>query len=323
MSRRLLSFTGQGSVVSADRLQHWASNVSTFSDADLIHRFSQSLEQPATIAACSNLLYRGWLTEQKNGSENGSTYVVGHSLGELNALNASVNGLAFRCKDIMEIASFRNKLMVEATQRYLKERRIADGTFEMWVVTNPRSKGLRKELTALLQDDSFNSPVPGLTGIKLANDNAPNQCVITGITGDIIAFVKKCTIEKIRHKFTKLNNPFSIPFHNNDVLRPIQEPLYDFIWQTLKENGKQHFINETVENGIISNVDGRLTDQFHTAIEKFVLGSSNIVNFVDCFKTIASELELDEAYHFGPGASIGKIIERNLKNCDMSHTFVD
>lgn len=323
MSGRLLSFPGQGSKVLLDRLQRWAANVSGFKDVSLIDRFTGTLEQPETIAACSNLLYSNWLTDNANQNSNGKTYVIGHSLGELNALNASVNGLAFGCKDIIEITSFRNRLMVEATQRYLEKCRITDDSFELWAVTNVRSKNLRKDLSAVLDSNITNSSVDKPCSIKLANDNAVNQCVITGLSNDIQKLVETCKMENLRHKFTKLDSPFSIPFHNINVLRSIQEPLYDFIWDTLKENGKHHFINEKVENGIFSNIDGKLTYQFDTALENFVAGSCNIVNFVDSCKNISSPSSVEKAYHFGPGTSIGKLIERNLKTCDISHNFID
>ncbi|KAG0671195.1 [acyl-carrier-protein] S-malonyltransferase [Kluyveromyces marxianus] len=318
MSRtNLLSFPGQGSKILLERFNHWCVNVSTFNNTNLINEFKNNLEKPESVAACSNLLHKYWLSKNER-NKSATTYVIGHSLGELNALNASVNGIAFQCRDVMNIASFRNNLMIQAKQDYMRKNTLKDESYELWAITNFRSKDLRKDLLQLLKDSDANS-------VKLANDNAVNQCVVTGLPSDINKFKEFCQLCKLKLKFSQLSNPFSIPFHNSNILRPIQEPLYDYIWDILKENGMQQLANEKVENPIISNVDGKLTNDFHTALEKFVVGSSEIVNFVASCHTIASELDVEEAYHFGPGNSIGKLIERNLKGFSsaVTHHYID
>lgn len=313
MSRVLLSFPGQGRKIALERLEYWSGNIKSFQkvcDGDLIQHFSESLEQPGTIAGCSNLLYQEWREEHRETAE---VVAVGHSLGELNALNASVGGEAWKLADVMRIAQHRNELMVQMTQRYLEKNDIRNDVFELWAATNVRAASLREELGPLLRE----------SGVQLANDNSAKQCVLTGLSKDLQRLGDELKSQcRSKYRLTKLNNPSCIPFHNNAVLRPLQEPLYDYIWSNLKDSGKHHLMGERLHHPIVCNIDGKLTERFDSALENFVKGSTNVVNFVDCCNTI-SKLEITSACHFGPGDSIGKLVERNCKGSIDTCVFVD
>lgn len=316
MSRYLLSFPGQGAKVAVERLEHWLGHYGSFRnqiDRQTQEFLAQKVDRPETIAMCSNLLYREVSTE-KQGFKNETGYVIGHSLGELNALSASVNNEIWSLKDIAEIAAYRNELMVEATSAYLQQNGVKGEQFELWAVMDPKSKGLR---------DDLKSSFGGEGGVQLANDNAMKQIVVTGLSSRLQMWSNVITEERGKKiKFTRLSNPFSIPFHNNDVLRPVQEPLYDFMWNKIKDNGKGRFMEEEVLRPIVSNYSGKITKRFDEALENFVVGSTNIVKFVDCCGTL-HDLGIEHAYHLGPGSSIGKLIERNCRGRIEHNSYFD
>lgn len=271
---KLYTFPGQGSSINPLNLGRWVSNYKKFQNNPLLPFIKSNLNNPGSIVACSYLLW----DSQQIGDE--SKVFLGHSLGELSALNS--NTPLVSVDDLFEIANFRHRLMEKATSDNNK--------YGMWAVLSPKSNDIRQELV--------------LHGsLLLANDNSKTQCVITGLISDL-------SLLKLpdRAKIIELVNPHGIPFHNNAVLNSIQGPLYDFIWEKMKKNNT-HSLN-SLNHPLISNINGEITEKVHEALENFVKSSTNIVEFRKCCETV-NRLEIDEALHIGPSSSTGKLVSKN------------
>lgn len=100
------------------------------------------------------------------------------------------------------------------------------------------------------------------------------------------------------------------------MLRPVQEPLYDYIWDILKKNGT-HTLME-LNHPIIANLDGNISYYIHHALDRFVKCSSRTVQFTMCYDTINSgtPVEIDKSICFGPGNVIYNLIRRNCPQVD-------
>ncbi|AET41606.1 [acyl-carrier-protein] S-malonyltransferase Ecym_8328 [Eremothecium cymbalariae DBVPG len=292
---KLFSFPGQGSSISLSALNKWCQSLSSFQDKNikasgLLRYVGENLSKPGSIAICSNLLYEHWRNcDVGNGGE--ERVMVGHSLGELGALNGSGGNELFSLQEIFEIASFRHELMKRATLEYLSRQAFGEAAkFSLWALTCPRSKDLRGDL--------------GLRGsLSLANHNSLKQCVITGFRRDLEALeLPRLT------KVVELVNPDNVPFHDERILHGIKERLYEYMWVKLQDNGNH--TRTLLDHPIISGLDGKMTYKLHTALEKFVHSSTKTVEFVECCKT-AKEMNIEHAVHIGPGTLIGKLVERN------------
>ena len=338
---RLITFPGQGKPVAVPVLQELISSKSKqfqkIVSADpttekLLSYITENPSSPGSIAVCSNIFYRlfeALCDEQSTGSPSTRAtphILLGHSLGELTCL--SVNKL-FRPTDLLNIANYRNDLMIKYTEEYCKTHKFSS-KFEMHAVTSPSSSPttLSTVLTNLV--DSLKPTAPTL---NIANINSSKQCVITAQPNDIDKL--KTKINSLpnnggRLRITKLSNPYGIPFHNNEILKPVQEPLYDYIWDTLRENNTHTKLK--LDYPIISNLDGTLTSEVHTAIEKFVQCTSNTVQFTKCCDTVCHHViaETDPigrntsdegsvgssdsiAVCMGPGEVIYGLLKRNCK----------
>lgn len=321
---RLLTFPGQGTSISIPILKALIRNKQTEFNKiieangpktnELINYIFRNPSSPGSIAVCSNLYYQLYnILERKDLRKRSEDYILmGHSLGELTCL--SVNGL-FTLRDLFNIANYRNELMVKYTEKYLIAHRMNHSTkFEMWALSSPRTNDLPSQLNNLLQQMKPVAPT-----IAIANVNSIKQCVATGLVEDL----EKLRIESQTRfpalRITELTNPNNIAFHNNTVLRPIQEPLYDYIWDILKLNHQ----NTTTEliYPIIGNLDGRISMLVHHAIERFVRCSSNTVQFTKCYDTINSFVPRERnkgktnvSISMGPGNVIYNLVRRN---CDM------
>lgn len=312
---RLITFPGQGTSISIPILKALIRNKSKEFDIilknngpktyDLLTFIFKNPSSPGSIAVCSNLFYQLYSIISNNSTSNSiistptttittattsnikkvlpidtnnlDTFLLGHSLGELTCL--SINEL-FTLNDLFNIANYRNELMVKYTEKYLLAHKLNHSSrFEMWAFSSPKATNLPLQVHTLLQ--SLRSTAPT---ISIANVNSIKQCVVTGLIEDL----EKLRIESQTRfpslRITELTNPHNIAFHNNTVLRSIQEPLYDYIWDVLKLNQK----NTTTELDypIIANLDGRISYMVHHAIERFVRCSSNTVQFTFCYDTI-------------------------------------
>lgn len=324
---RLITFPGQGTSISIPVLKALIRNKTKEFDKileingpktfDLLNYIFKNPSSPGSIAVCSNLFYQLYsiINNQNNGAQhnqnktksnistissslssslaspssinntntnNLNTFLLGHSLGELTCL--SINEL-FPLNDLFNIANYRNELMVKYTEKYLLAHKLNHSSrFEMWAFSSPKATNLPLQVHTLLQ--SLRSTAPT---IAIANVNSIKQCVVTGLIEDL----EKLRIESQTRfpslRITELTNPNNIAFHNNNVLRSIQEPLYDYIWDVLKLNQK----NTTTELDypIIGNLDGRISYMVHHAIERFVRCSSNTVQFTFCYDTINNMIE--------------------------------
>lgn len=319
---RLLTFPGQGTSISIPVLKALIRNKQTeFNEIianngpktnELINYIFRNPASPGSIAVCSNLFYQLYnLLERQDLKKRSQDYLLlGHSLGELTCL--SINEL-FTLRDLFNIANYRNELMVKYTEKYLIAHRMNHSTkFEMWALSSARTNNLPLQLHNLLQQMRSMAPT-----IAIANVNSIKQCVVTGLVEDL----EKLRIESQTRfpalRITELTNPNNIAFHNNNVLRPIQEPLYDYIWDILKLNHQ----NTTTEliYPIIGNLDGRISMLVHHAIERFVRCSSNTVQFTSCYDTINSFVPRERnkgktnvSISMGPGNVIYNLVRRNV-----------
>lgn len=319
---RLLTFPGQGTSISIPVLKALIRNKQTEFNKiianngpktnELINYIFRNPASPGSIAVCSNLFYQLYnLLERQDLKKRSQDYLLlGHSLGELTCL--SINEL-FTLRDLFNIANYRNELMVKYTEKYLIAHRMNHSTkFEMWALSSARTNNLPLQLHNLLQQMRSMAPT-----IAIANVNSIKQCVVTGLVEDL----EKLRIESQTRfpalRITELTNPNNIAFHNNNVLRPIQEPLYDYIWDILKLNHQ----NTTTEliYPIIGNLDGRISMLVHHAIERFVRCSSNTVQFTSCYDTINSFVPRERnkgktnvSISMGPGNVIYNLVRRNV-----------
>lgn len=303
---RVFTFPGQGTPINLNVFQSYLSQTApvflkVFHDPkrrDLVRFIDANPANPGSISAVSNMLYRLYqLKHPGTQQQQEQKILLGHSLGELSCLSAG-NSL-FSLQDTFDIANYRNKLMVEATKNYLQRNRFND-SFQMWAVSSPSSKSLRQELDALLP--SFPQDV------AIANDNSEKQCVLTGLQHSLETLRPELQTRFRRVKVKKLTNPESIPFHNNAVLRPIQEPLYDYLSEKVKERGMH--TTQLLNYAIVTNLKGELTDKIDVALENFVKCSSNTVEFVSCCETLKKN-GVTHAINIGPGTVLSGLLRRN------------
>ncbi|AJU03402.1 Mct1p [Saccharomyces cerevisiae YJM1401] len=337
---KLLTFPGQGTSISISILKAIIRNKSREFQTilsqngkesnDLLQYIFQNPSSPGSIAVCSNLFYQLYQIlsnpsdpqdqapknmtkiDASDKKDNEQCYLLGHSLGELTCL--SVNSL-FSLKDLFDIANFRNKLMVTSTEKYLVAHNInRSNKFEMWALSSPRATDLPQEVQKLLNSPNLLSSSQNT--ISVANANSVKQCVVTGLVDDLESLRTELNLRFPRLRITELTNPYNIPFHNSTVLRPVQEPLYDYIWDILKKNGT-HTLME-LNHPIIANLDGNISYYIHHALDRFVKCSSRTVQFTMCYDTINSgtPVEIDKSICFGPGNVIYNLIRRNCPQVD-------
>lgn len=324
---RLITFPGQGTPISLPILKSIIESKSKqFSKIltrngpktnDLLQYIYKNPSSPGSIAVCSNLFYQlydielnqiyrdlQYTNQMKHDTQD--LILLGHSLGELTCL--SINQL-FSIRDLFNIANYRNELMVKYTEKYLVAHKMNHSTkFEMWALSSPRADDLPNQILTLLNNIRHTAPT-----ISIANVNSIKQCVVTGVIEDLEKLRIESQIKFPRLRVTELTNPNNLAFHNSTVLRPIQEPLYDYIWDILKLN--QNHTTTKLDYPIIGNLDGRISTFVHHAIERFVRCSSTTVKFTECYDTINEVLEIkDGAINMGPSNVIHNLIKRN---CDL------
>ncbi|AMD19785.1 HCL366Wp [Eremothecium sinecaudum] len=288
---KLLTFPGQGSSISLLSLEKWCKTMATFQDksgaiSDLLEYTKVNPSKPESVALCSNLLFQEWLRTK---NKHDKMMVLGHSLGELSAINAGTENTLFSARDIFQIAAKRNDLMVQATHGWLKrEGRGLDEKFKLLAVRSPRSKDLRRELCLR-------------NSLHIATHVNAKICVLTGLQQDFEALQLPYGA-----RTSELVNIDGIPFHDSRVLKEIMEPLYDYLWEKIKHSGIR-----SLKHQLICNADGSTTDLVDIAIEKYVQSSTQTVETVECLKKIA-ELGTTSALHFGPGPQFANMLKRDM-----------
>ncbi|GMM58649.1 [acyl-carrier-protein] S-malonyltransferase [Maudiozyma humilis] len=321
---RLITFPGQGTPISVPQLKavinakakEFEKIVSRNGPKtnELLQYVFRNPASAGSIAVCSNLFYQLYdinLNEQFRAlqytnqmrKDYEDLILLGHSLGELTCL--SINQL-FSLRDLFNIANYRNDLMVKYTDKYLVAHKMNHSTkFEMWALSSPRAEDLPLQTLSLINSIRHTAPT-----ISVANVNSSKQCVVTGVVEDLEKLRIESQTRFPRLRVTELTNPNNVAFHNSTVLRPIQEPLYDYIWDILKLN--QNHTTTKLDYPIIGNLDGRISTFVHHAIERFVRCSSNTVKFTECYDTINEVLEInDGAICMGPSNVIYNLIKRN------------
>ncbi|CAB4253222.1 similar to Saccharomyces cerevisiae YOR221C MCT1 Predicted malonyl-CoA:ACP transferase [Maudiozyma barnettii] len=324
---RLITFPGQGTPISVPILRSIIESKSKEfgkilsrngpKTNELLQFIYKHPSSPGSIAVCSNLFYQlydiqlnetykelQYTNHMKKDTQD--LILLGHSLGELTCL--SINQL-FSIRDLFNIANYRNELMVKYTEKYLVAHKMNHSTkFEMWALSSPRADDLPQQVLSLINNIRSTAPT-----IYIANVNSIKQCVVTGLVEDLEKLRIESQTKFPRLRVTELTNPNNVAFHNSNVLRPIQEPLYDYIWDILKLN--QNHTATKLNYPIIGNLDGRISTFVHHAIERFVRCSSSTVKFTECYDTINEVLEIkDGAVNMGPSNVIYNLIKRN---CDL------
>lgn len=318
---RLITFPGQGTPIPVGVLRSVVSQYQVefekvlercgHRSIDLLKFTYANPTNPGSIAICSQLYYELYQQLAKPCKK----VLLGHSLGELSCLGA--NGL-FSLNDLFDLANRRNELMVQYTRQYLLARRgQGSARFEMWALSSPKARNLPQDVKRVLQT------LPTTT-VCVANANSVKQCVVTGLSADLESLRTELQLQIPKLRISELTNPDGIPFHNSTVLRPIQEPLYDAIWDVLKRNATNS--RTTLDAPIVANLDGRISYYVHHAIERFVKSSSNTVQFTSCYDTINGLQEIsletepregedspyfDSAVCMGPGNVVYNLVKRN------------
>ncbi|CCK68001.1 [acyl-carrier-protein] S-malonyltransferase KNAG_0A03130 [Huiozyma naganishii CBS 8797] len=318
---KLLTFPGQGTPISVPVFKALLRNKAKEFDRivadngpktrELIDFVVRNQASPGSIAVCSNLFYQLYsiLNSRTRGGalrDHKSPYLLlGHSLGELTCL--SVNGL-FTLKDLFDIANYRNELMVKYTEKYLIAHKMNHSTkFEMWALSSPRATNLPLQINHVTTLPQCHGAHSLDTQTSTRSNNVSSQ----GVIEDLEKLRIECQSRFPALRITELTNPNNVAFHNSTVLRPIQEPLYDYIWDVLKLNHQN--TTTQLQYPIVSNLDGRLSHLVHHAIERFVRCSSTTVQFTYCYDTI-NQLsgQIDGgAVCMGPGNVIYNLIRRN------------
>ncbi|KAL6944973.1 hypothetical protein ACO0QE_002415 [Hanseniaspora vineae] len=317
--KRLVTFHGQGSIIEFSKVAFHNISINHLYETQYKSYCEQHPNLPQSLVILSHLLYKdlasnGKLKTQHKETE---TFFLGHSLGELQSfLNG--NDLV-SLKDAIDIANYRHLLMKQQVAEYQ--------TFLTSVNNSPGPSTTSNEMqmVALLLTKKFNLTNPDYISslqkhlaqeyktLAVSNINTESSVVISGTKHELDKLLSSPSGDlnfSVPKKYKILENPDKIAFHNNKILRDLQEPLYDYIWNKLKDN-KTHTV-ALLNNQVITNYQGKLVSQKDDLLENFVKQSCNTVQFIECCKT-ARDLQIDEFTHVGPVPSVlQKMVERNL-----------
>ena len=200
-------------------------------------------------------------------------FVIGHSLGEFNAL------LAAECFDFatgLKLVKKRGELMSEVT---------GGG---MAAISN----ACAKQITTMLADN-------GLTSIALANFNTPNQIVISGLKEDIVK--AQALFEEGDMMYHLLNT--SGAFHSN----------YMTLSKTKFAQYLEQFTLSAPKIPVISNVtakpydDNALKANLASQIASSVLFSDSIEYLINQGEQAGEEMQFEEVGH---GRVLGGLVRR-------------
>ena len=199
-------------------------------------------------------------------------YVLGHSLGEYSALVAS---RVISLEDCSKLLKIRGELMQEA---YPENKSGMAAVF-----------GLNcKDLEILIKNFALK--------IEVANDNAPGQVVVSGITEDINK-AEKVLIKNGAKKFVYLN--VSAAFHSR-------------LMKTAEEKMKNHLSSVNFENSfytIVSNFSARATTDKNVIFDNLSRQMSSRVKWTESIKLLENLGERN-IIEIGPGKVLTGLIKR-------------
>jgi len=210
-------------------------------------------------------------------------YMLGHSLGEYTALTASGMLSIHNCALLLKI---RGELMQNAYE--------------------PNKSGM----AAII---GINSHIVGKLikknnlSIEIANDNSPQQVVISGIKSDLLNS-KQIFIEGGAKKFILLN--VSAAFHSF-IMKDAEKKMNEFIDNT---DFKESPIS------IISNYSGKISNNRKAVMENLMKQMSNRVRWVESINAL-KDVNDTNIIEIGPGKVLSGLIRRidtifDIKNID-------
>lgn len=310
----LFTIPGQGSPINTylfkRLLTKKRSQVSSYTH--LLPYILDNPSNPGSISVASHLLFNIYKNENDI-QYNKQNYLLGHSLGELTCL--AINDI-FNIDDLFNIANYRNDLMIEYSKKYILENSITSN-FQMWAITAPRADDLSKSLY-------FSNLLKGT--IYIANINSSKQCVMTGTNDDFNKYLLPSLKTVIGNaKITKLLNPDNIPFHNNNILKPLSKQLYEYTYEKIRKNNNNNM--DKLKFPIISNYDASISYLIDDAITKFVNSSVNTVQFYkscETFNNLDKKID-NNIVCIGPTNAIFKQVKRNCRNATtiIDFSFLD
>ncbi|KAL6941727.1 hypothetical protein ACO0RG_002865 [Hanseniaspora osmophila] len=314
--KRLVTFHGQGSIIDFSKVAFNNHNIKHLYETQYKTYCEQFPNLPQSLVILSHLLYKDLVSSGKLNPQHEETETIflGHSLGELQSF---VNGNdLISLKDAIDIANYRHLLMKQQVAKYQ--------TF-LESSHTPNTASNEMQMVALLLTKKFNLANPDYISslqthlaqeyqtLAVSNINTESSVVISGTKQELDKFLSSSTAQpnfNVPKKYKMLENPDKIAFHNNKILKHLQEPLYDYIWNKLKDN-KTHTVS-LLNNKVITNYQGKLVSQKDDLLENFVLQSCNTVQFTKCCKTVENS-NIDEFTHVGPVSSVlQKMLQRNL-----------
>tara|TARA_Y100000590_G_C15700635_1_gene1006642 strand:+ start:57 stop:989 length:933 start_codon:yes stop_codon:yes gene_type:complete len=199
-------------------------------------------------------------------------FVLGHSLGEYSALTASNTFDIFTCSELLKI---RGDLM----QNAFKENQSG-----MAAVIGLNCASLEK----IIKENSIN--------VEIANDNTPNQVVISGIIEDIKSS-EEILINNGAKKIIILN--VSAAFHSK-IMKKAEEKMHNYL-SKIKFNDPIY--------SVISNFSGKDSKDKSIIYESLSKQMSNRVKWVDSIKNLLLKKEKN-IIEIGPGQVLTGIIKR-------------
>ena len=203
-----------------------------------------------------------------------STFVAGHSLGEYTALCASG---AIKLSDTANLLKMRGLFM---------QKSVPVGTGAMAAIL-----GLDLENTK-----SLISEVNNLGVCEIANDNEPNQVVISG---DKIAIEHACKVAKSFGAKRALLLPVSAPFHCS-LMTPARNKMVDFLSEVV--------IN-TPFVPLISNVIAKPIKDIKEIRENLIKQITGRVRWRESI-LFMSNYGINKAYEIGPGKVLSNLVKR-------------
>ena len=199
-------------------------------------------------------------------------YMLGHSLGEYTALTASGMLSIENCSFLLKI---RGELMQNAYE--------------------PNQSGM----AAIIGMNSYNAEKlikkHNLT-IEIANDNSPQQIVISGIKSDLLNS-EKFFIDEGAKKFILLN--VSAAFHSF-LMNVAEKDMKEFIHNT---DFKESPIS------IVSNYSGKISNNRKLVLENLVKQMSNRVRWVESINSL-KDIDETNIIEIGPGKVLSGLIRR-------------
>ncbi len=246
-------------------------------NSDLIN---QTQYTQLAIFCASTAIYQALISEIDINSLN-LYCMLGHSLGEYTALSSA------------------KIISIEECSLLLKDRgELMQNAFE------PNLSGM----AALIGLDSFsinNIIKDNNLNINIANDNSPQQVVISGIKKELInseEIFKKAGVKK----FVLLN--VSAAFHSY-LMKDAQNKMHDII-------NKYKFKNSSIS--IISNYSGEITNNSNVIKENLSKQMSNRVRWVESIKTLEQNKE-SSVIEIGPGKVLTGLIRRITDSFDIKN----